>query len=88
MQKKKFDLTSDIINVDLEEIHNEEVLIQNTKKTSDSKEQKVKKTKVLITMAVDEELRKEYKMWCTRKGLKMTEAFLKGYELLKKSDYS
>jgi hypothetical protein len=88
MQKKKFDLTSDIINVDFEEIDNEKVLVQNTKKISDSKEHKVKKPKVLITMAVDEELRKEYKMWCTRKGLKMAEAFLKGYELLKKSDYS
>lgn len=88
MQKKKFDLTSDIINVDFEEIDNEKVLVQNIKKTSDGKEHKVKKPKVLITMAVDEELRKEYKMWCTRKGLKMAEAFLKGYELLKKSDYS
>jgi hypothetical protein len=88
MQKKKFDLTSDIVNVDLEKENDEGIFVQNTKRNSDSSDKQVKKKKVLISIAVDEELRKEYKMWCTSKGLKMAEAFLKGYELLKKSDFS
>lgn len=86
MQKQKFDLTSEIIKIDegKEEIQR----ITETKTTMINKvEQVIIKKKVLITMAVDEELRKEYKMWCTRKGLKMTEAFIKGYELLKKEEF-
>jgi hypothetical protein len=82
MQKRKFDLTSDIIQVDLGE--NEE----NNFSQIGNRQKEKKNKRVLITMAVDEELRKEYKMWCTRKGLKMAEAFLKGYELLKKTDFN
>lgn len=87
MQKKKFDLTSDIIDVDLNR-DEEENFSQNKNSNMYVREKEHKKKKVLITMAVDEELRKEYKMWCTQKGLKMAEAFLKGYELLKKNDFN
>ncbi len=88
MQKKKFDLTSNIIDVDLNR-GEEEKFPQNRNSGYDAREKIAdRRKKVLITMAVDEELRKEYKMWCTQKGLKMAEAFLKGYELLKKGSSS
>lgn len=87
MQKKKFDLTSDIITVDLEEVKNDhntaaEVAVSSTKTD------KPKKKSVLITITVDPALRKEYKTWCARKGIKMNEAFIEAFELLKKKDYA
>jgi hypothetical protein len=87
MQKKKFDLTSDIIQVNIGE---EKEYTQSVNKNTETiKEEKVKnRKKVFITIAVYEELRREYKMWCTREGLKMAEAFLRGYELLKKNNLS
>ena len=87
MQKKKFDLTSDIIQVNVGE--EKEYTHSVNKNTEVIKEQQIKnRKKVFITIAVDEELRREYKMWCTREGYKMAEAFLKGYELLKKNNLS
>lgn len=78
MQKKKFDLTSDIVEVKLEE--NE---IKKTITETDNN----KKKNVLLTIAVDSDMRKEFKTWCARNGLKMNEAFIKGFSLLKKQDY-
>jgi len=77
MQKKKFDLTSDIVEVNLEENESKKpvTLISNNKKN------------VLLTIAVDADMRKEFKTWCARNGLKMNEAFIKGFNLLKKQDY-
>ena len=77
MQKKKFDLTSDIVKVNLEENESKKpvALISNNKKN------------VLLTIAVDADMRKEFKTWCARNGLKMNEAFIKGFNLLKKQDY-
>jgi hypothetical protein len=40
-----------------------------------------------LTIAVDSDMRKEFKTWCARNGLKMNEAFIKGFNLLKKQDY-
>ena len=78
MQKKKFDLTSDIVEVKLEE--NE---LKKPIGVSDSKNKK----NVLLTIAVDADMRKEFKTWCARNGFKMNEAFIKGFNLLKKQDY-
>jgi hypothetical protein len=78
MQKKKFDLTSDIVEVKLEE--NE---LKKPIGVIDSKNKK----NVLLTIAVDADMRKEFKTWCARNGLKMNEAFIKGFNLLKKQDY-
>lgn len=75
MQKKKFDLTSDIIKVNLGEQDQEQVKVD-------------KKKSMLLTISVDEDMRKEFKTWCARKGLKMNEAFIKGFNLLKKQDYT
>lgn len=77
MQKKKFDLTSDIVEVNLEgnESKKTAAVISNNKKN------------VLLTIAVDVDMRKEFKTWCARNGLKMNEAFIKGFNLLKKQDY-
>lgn len=76
MQKKKFDLTSDIVEVKLEE--------NELKQTSPVSSIKNKKN-VLLTIAVDSDMRKEFKTWCARNGLKMNEAFIKGFNLLKKT---
>lgn len=78
MQKKKFDLTSDIVEVKLEE---------NEFKKPVTSISNNKKKNVLLTIAVDADMRKEFKTWCARNGLKMNEAFIKGFNLLKKQDY-
>ena len=78
MQKKKFDLTSDIVEVKLEENEFKKPIISISNN---------KKKNVLLTIAVDIDMRKEFKTWCARNGLKMNEAFIKGFNLLKKQDY-
>ena len=91
MQKKKFDLTSDIVNVDLEDIKMDQRSSLESSGFSSKAAQKrngaENKRAVLITISVDEEVRKEYKTWCAKRGVKMNEAFLEGFELLKKKDY-
>jgi len=74
MQKKKYDLTSDLIDLSSEEnIIREKVgLIPPTSTQT-----------ILLTMSIDEELRAEFKSWCARHRLKMNEAFIKGFKLLK-----
>jgi hypothetical protein len=73
MQKKKYDLTSDLVDLSSEEniIQEKKVLIPSTPKS------------ILLTMSIDEELRAEFKSWCARHRLKMNEAFIKGFKLLK-----
>lgn len=78
MQKKKFDLTSDIVEVKLEETQFKKTILN-----IDSS----KKKNVLLTISVNSEVRKEFKTWCARNSLKMNEAFIKGFSLLKKQDY-
>lgn len=78
MQKKKFDLTSDIVEVRLEE--------KSIDKERESKEVEKRKDNVLLTISVDTDKRTEFKTWCAKNNLKMNEAFLKGFDLLKK-DY-
>lgn len=70
MTKKKYDLTSDIVNTDLIEADKTELLKKSVKT-------------VLLTMSVNEDVRREFKTWCAQNGFKMNEAFLKGFELLK-----
>ncbi|PCJ22179.1 MAG: hypothetical protein COA94_09270 [Rickettsiales bacterium] len=90
MPKKKFDLTSDIINVDLGEANAEESLpaVLSQSRAHRQQEVEAKNKNVLLTFSVEEAFRKEYKIWCARKGLKMNEAFIKGFELLKQVDYT
>jgi len=88
MQKKKFDLTSDIIDITLEKGDKTQITEGVTSNVKEEKSDNVKTKRVLITMAVDEELRREYKVWCTNNGLKMAEAFLKGYKLLKMNTHT
>lgn len=90
MQKKKFDLTSDIVDIDFKEVSQDEHLPLKKEKSAQPIQNKAnieKKKSVLITISVDEEKRKEYKTWCAKNGLQMNEAFLEGFELLKKQDY-
>lgn len=69
MQKKKYDLTSDLINISEE------------KKTFQL--EKEKSNTILLTMSIEEELRAEFKSWCARHRYKMNEAFVQGFKLLK-----
>jgi hypothetical protein len=77
MQKKKYDLTSDLINVDLETNADESKINNHTY------EQSKKDKNILLTMSVEEGFRAEYKSWCARHRLKMSEAIVKGFQLLK-----
>ena len=72
MQKKKFDLTSDLVTLDNE-----------TKAESVQKIEVKKDKNILLTMSVDESFRAEFKSWCARHRLKMNEAVVKGFALLK-----
>lgn len=74
MKKKKFDLTSDIVNIELEE----------NQKFIPSEEDVGKKKNVLLAISIEEEKRREFKTWCAKNNLKMNEAFLKGFELLRR----
>ena len=77
MQKKKFDLTAEIVNID-DDGAERDISI------SEAKIKPPEEKKVLITMSVEESVRKEYKIWCARNGMQMKDAFIKGFELLKK----
>lgn len=73
MKKKKFDLTTDI--VDIQNEPNKTVTISEEKKDN-------KKNNVLMTISVDENTRRDFKAWCANNGLKMNEAFIEGFKLL------
>ena len=81
MQKKKFDLTSDIVKVDLDIKEEDKDFIEKEQKKINKQ-----KKKVLITIAVEEDFRKEFKSWCANMGLNMNEVFIQGFELLKKNN--
>lgn len=85
MQKKKFDLTSEIIDINLGGEAQKQIVVDVAPNKKENKSDDVRTKRVLITMAVDEDLRREYKVWCTNNGLKMAEAFLMGCNLLKKN---
>jgi hypothetical protein len=73
MQKKKYDLTSDLVDLSSE-----------VSRTSEQQQPIARNQKaILLTMSIDEEIRAEFKSWCARHRLKMNEAFIKGFELLK-----
>lgn len=77
MKKKKYDLTSDLINID-----HEDNLIEDNAKT-DIPEKNKKDKNILLTMSVEESFRAEFKSWSARHRLKMSEAVVKGFQLLK-----
>lgn len=81
MQKKKFDLTTDIVEVaggkeEVEAAKNN-ALIRNDEKTPKEV------VTVLMGIQVEEDMRADYKAWCARHKMKMNEAFIKGFKLLK-----
>ena len=84
MAKPKFDLTSDIVEVTQEPVNAAPTnyYSKNEKRETGTKGY-VEQT--LLTIAVEKEVRDEFKVWCAQNKLKMKEAFLKGFELLKAS---
>ena len=76
MKKRKFDLTSDIV----------EVSADNGKEITmplDNRQIKHQKSNIHMTLAVEANVRNEYKAWCAKNNLQMSEAFLKAFDLLK-----
>lgn len=69
MKKKKYDLTSDLVDVG-----SEPKIIK--------KDKEINKW-VLITLSIEEIKRAEFKSWCARHRYKMNEAFIEGFKLLK-----
>ncbi len=78
MPKKKYDLTSEIVTIESGEQKkfDSQVDVKNTKTIE-------KQRNVLMTISVEEDQRREFKAWCAKNGMKMNEAFLKGFALLK-----
>ncbi len=77
MKKKKFDLTSDIVEV------NADTADSAREERSDNRQLKNQKTNIHMTLAVEVTVRNEYKAWCAKNNLQMSEAFLKAFDLLK-----
>lgn len=84
MQKKKFDLTADLINL------SEESTVNMSFNKNDVNNQKssnnVKNKSVSLTVSVEESFHAEFKSWCARHRLKMNEAITKGFQLLKEKN--
>ncbi|AFC71697.1 hypothetical protein [Rickettsia australis] len=72
MRKKKFDLTSDLVEVS----HATQIAKANNENKASSKV-------VLITLSIEEARRADFKSWCARHRFKMNEAFMEGFKLLK-----
>lgn len=72
MRKKKFDLTSDLIEVS-----------HTTQVAKEDNENKARSKVVLITLSIEETKRADFKSWCARHRYKMNEAFMEGFKLLK-----
>ena len=70
VKKKKFDLTTDLVATNKS---TEQVTIAPMKS-------------VLLTIAVEEEFRVEFKTWCVQHRLKMKDAFIQGFKLLKEQN--
>lgn len=77
MQKKKFDLTTDIVEVGS---------VESAATVNDatfSEPMRLEPLTVMLGIQVEEQVRADYKIWCARHRMKMNEAFLKGFALLK-----
>lgn len=75
MQKKKYDLSSDLVDISSGE-----------EKTLFSKELPPHHSatpRTALSIAIEEAERDEFKVWCARNKLKMNEAFLMAFKLLK-----
>jgi len=79
MKKKKFDLRSDIVEVKAETVDNG----GETTAFVDNRQIKNQKSNIHMTLAVEATVRNEYKAWCAKNNLQMSEAFLKAFDLLK-----
>ena len=84
MAKPKFDLTSDIVEVTQESVTATPTNYHSKLEKSETSS-KVYGEQILLTIAVEKDVRDEFKVWCAQNKLKMREAFLKGFELLKAS---
>lgn len=89
IQKRKFDLSPDLVQIDsaIEAQPNDVIEPVGSTIVDDSKlpNPAIKKIKpTLMTIGVDPVFKREYKVWCAKRGLKMQDAFIQAFELLKK----
>ena len=84
MQKKKFDLKHDLVQVDLGKNNNNDYFVSDKKINKKEESPQKKEKQVLLSIRVDEKFHKEYKIWCAKKGINMKDAFLTSFELMKK----
>ena len=80
MEKKKFNLTSDIVDISSDkniDIAKGEEVSKAT--TAPNRQDKY----VSLTVGVQESLKREYKIWCVENRMNMSEAFKEGFSLLK-----
>jgi hypothetical protein len=73
MQKKKYNLAEDIVKVGPEKVEASKP-VQESKKEEEY---------ILVTLRVKREFRQEFKAWCAKKNLSMSEAVQKAFVLLK-----
>lgn len=84
MEKRKFDLSKDMIRLEREE--EESNFVPQYAVTPNSSEKKVEEEQVerlYLSLRVTEEFKKEFKIWCTYKGLKQNEAIVKIFNKIK-----
>jgi hypothetical protein len=75
MAKQKFELSSSIISAGMESISQDSLLSQE----KPDKEP----TRYSLNFVTTKEFKGQFKAWCARKNLNMTDAFEKGFTLLK-----
>jgi hypothetical protein len=88
MQKKKLDLTSSLIVVEGEpfkanESHTKAPL-ENKQQKNDTYEKEIDVKRVSLHIALTQEQKSEFKVWCVQRNINMNDAFIEAFELLKK----
>lgn len=86
-EKKKFELTPDLINLEDENAEYKTSIPLVTKRPGAEIAEKNDKTKgAYLNLSVPEDFRKEYKIWCAQKGLKQNEALIKMFDAVKNTN--
>lgn len=76
MKKRKFSLSDDVVSIESEE---QNIVIAQSNSNNITKNEE----NVLMTLRVKKEFRNEYKSWCARKNMNMSQAIQESFPLLK-----
>lgn len=77
MAKQKFELSADIVSTELKK-NTPSIKEEGSTKTLPTKE-----TRQSITLSTRPGFKSEFKAWCARKDMSMSDALEKGFELLR-----